>query len=98
MEADDSGTEPVHVINIDIIDNHEDATLGAFLLCDLMTLVMFIQMCFHFKFQNKHVLWFYTVLLFFFTNPVSFTSTAVFCKRVPQLYQNFQKFRWMLNR
>ncbi|KXJ15545.1 RNA polymerase II subunit A C-terminal domain phosphatase SSU72 [Exaiptasia diaphana] len=26
---------PVHVINIDIQDNHEEATLGAFLICDL---------------------------------------------------------------
>lgn len=28
---------PVHVINIDIQDNHEEATLGAFLVCELMT-------------------------------------------------------------
>ncbi|GLH05795.1 RNA polymerase II subunit A C-terminal domain phosphatase SSU72 [Gryllus bimaculatus] len=27
---------PVHVINIDIQDNHEEATLGAFLICELM--------------------------------------------------------------
>lgn len=26
---------PVHVINIDIQDNHEEATLGAFQICDL---------------------------------------------------------------
>lgn len=26
---------PVHVINIDIEDNHEEATLGAFMICDL---------------------------------------------------------------
>lgn len=31
--------QPVHVINIDIQDNHEDATLGAFLVCDLITIV-----------------------------------------------------------
>ncbi|PSN53933.1 RNA polymerase II subunit A C-terminal domain phosphatase SSU72 [Blattella germanica] len=29
----------VHVINIDIQDNHEEATLGAFLICELMTMV-----------------------------------------------------------
>ncbi|GFG28621.1 hypothetical protein Cfor_05663 [Coptotermes formosanus] len=29
----------VHVINIDIQDNHEEATLGAFLICELMTLL-----------------------------------------------------------
>lgn len=29
----------VHVINIDIQDNHEEATLGAFLICELMTVV-----------------------------------------------------------
>ncbi len=27
--------ELVHVINIDVIDNPEDATLGAFMLCEL---------------------------------------------------------------
>jgi len=27
--------ELVHIINIDILDNQEDATLGAFILCDL---------------------------------------------------------------
>jgi len=32
----------VHVINIDIQDNHEEATLGAFLICELMTLVSFM--------------------------------------------------------
>lgn len=26
---------PVHVINVDIQDNHEEATLGAFLICEL---------------------------------------------------------------
>ena len=27
--------EIVHIINIDVIDNPEDATLGAFMLCEL---------------------------------------------------------------
>ncbi|XP_078729428.1 RNA polymerase II subunit A C-terminal domain phosphatase SSU72-like isoform X2 [Lampetra fluviatilis] len=27
--------QPVHVINVDVQDNHEDATLGAFLICEL---------------------------------------------------------------
>lgn len=27
--------EPVHVINIDIPDNHEEATIGAFIVCEL---------------------------------------------------------------
>ena len=26
---------PVHIINIDVQDNHEEATLGAFQICDL---------------------------------------------------------------
>jgi len=26
---------PVHIINIDVADNHEDATLGAFILYEL---------------------------------------------------------------
>ena len=29
----------VHVINIDIQDNHEEATLGAFVVCELAKLV-----------------------------------------------------------
>jgi len=32
-------TIPVHVINIDIQDNHEEATIGAFLICELVALV-----------------------------------------------------------
>ncbi|KAL3862358.1 hypothetical protein ACJMK2_008330 [Sinanodonta woodiana] len=30
---------PVHVINVDIQDNHEEATIGAFLICDLVTML-----------------------------------------------------------
>lgn len=30
---------PVHVINIDIQDNHEEATIGAFLICELASMV-----------------------------------------------------------
>ena len=30
---------PAHVINIDIQDNHEEATLGAFLICELCDMV-----------------------------------------------------------
>ncbi|XP_077293495.1 ssu72 CTD phosphatase [Arctopsyche grandis] len=30
-------SQPVHVINIDIQDNHEEATLGAFIISDLVT-------------------------------------------------------------
>lgn len=28
--------QPVHIINMDIQDNHEEATIGAFLLCELV--------------------------------------------------------------
>lgn len=31
---------PVHIINIDIQDNHEEATMGAFLICDLAAMVV----------------------------------------------------------
>lgn len=31
--------QPVHVVNIDIQDNHEEATIGAFLFCDLMQML-----------------------------------------------------------
>ncbi|CAI9181195.1 unnamed protein product [Rangifer tarandus platyrhynchus] len=27
--------QPVHVVNVDILDTHKEATLGAFLICDL---------------------------------------------------------------
>jgi hypothetical protein len=33
----------VHVINIDIQDNHEEATIGAFLICELANMVKFIS-------------------------------------------------------
>lgn len=36
---------PVHVINLDIQDNHEEATIGAFLICELATTV---------RLQNDH--------------------------------------------
>lgn len=49
MDNDD-GTEPVHVINLDVIDNHEEATVGAFLICDMMTLVKFTD--YSFKLQQ----------------------------------------------
>ncbi len=31
--------EAAHVINIDIQDNHEEATIGAFMICDLCLMV-----------------------------------------------------------
>lgn len=31
---------PVHIINIDIQDNHEEATMGAFLICDMVQMVI----------------------------------------------------------
>ena len=31
--------EPSHIINIDIQDNHEEATIGAFMICDLCAMV-----------------------------------------------------------
>ena len=33
------GAESSHIINIDIQDNHEDATIGAFMICDLVAMV-----------------------------------------------------------
>lgn len=41
-DADDSGIatgQAVHVVNIDIQDNHEEATIGAFLFCELVALL-----------------------------------------------------------
>lgn len=31
---------PVHLINVDIQDNHEEATVGSFLICELVTTVL----------------------------------------------------------
>ena len=40
LESDGSSTfTPVHVLNIDIKDNHEEATLGAFLFLELCEMV-----------------------------------------------------------
>jgi RNA polymerase II subunit A C-terminal domain phosphatase SSU72 len=33
--------QPVHIINIDVADNHEDATLGAYILVELAQLVFY---------------------------------------------------------
>lgn len=35
--------QPVHVINIDIQDNHEEATMGAFLICDMVSMVKYVN-------------------------------------------------------
>lgn len=34
--------QPVHLINLEVQDNHEDATIGAFLICDMITMVKYI--------------------------------------------------------
>jgi len=31
--------ESVHIVNIDIQDNHEEATIGAFIICELITML-----------------------------------------------------------
>lgn len=33
------GDHHCHIINIDIQDNHEEATIGAFMICDLITMI-----------------------------------------------------------
>ncbi len=43
LESREKNTnQPIHVINIDVCDNHEDATLGAFILLDLAQMVIFV--------------------------------------------------------
>lgn len=42
--------KPVHIINIDIQDNHEEATMGAFLICDLVAMV-----CITYSSQTLHI-------------------------------------------
>nr|CAG4651350.1 EOG090X0E4R [Simocephalus serrulatus]SVE94513.1 EOG090X0E4R [Simocephalus serrulatus] len=39
LEGRDSQTTPVHVVNIEIQDNHEEATIGAFLMCELVSMM-----------------------------------------------------------
>jgi len=36
---DKEGHPPVHILNLDIQDNHEEATIGAFMICDLCQLL-----------------------------------------------------------
>ena len=37
--SDSVSETPVHVINVDIVDNPEDATIGAFMFCELMQML-----------------------------------------------------------
>jgi len=38
---------PVHVVNLDIQDNHEEATIGAFMICELVNIVsLFLKLYF----------------------------------------------------
>nr|CAG4648902.1 EOG090X0E4R [Polyphemus pediculus] len=39
LESRDSQSIPVHVINVEIQDNHEEATIGAFLICELVSML-----------------------------------------------------------
>lgn len=51
---------PVHVINIDVQDNQEEATIGAFLICDMISMVIKIQIKFNYFFkQGNNCLGFY---------------------------------------
>lgn len=45
---------PVHIINVDIQDNQEEATIGAFFICDLVNLVWMVQIQFFSIFQDLH--------------------------------------------
>lgn len=42
--------QPVHLINIDIQDNHEEATVGSFLICELVTVVSYFLYAFYILF------------------------------------------------
>lgn len=50
-------SQPVHVINVDIQDNHEEATLGAFLICELCQCVsvMIVLNVFYFVIYSIHL-------------------------------------------
>ncbi|XP_016116075.1 RNA polymerase II subunit A C-terminal domain phosphatase SSU72-like [Sinocyclocheilus grahami] len=57
--------QPVHVINVDIQDNHEEATLGAFLICELCQCVSTDPNTWSYSYQfNKIILDELIVLMF----------------------------------
>jgi len=51
--------QPAHLINIDIQDNHEEATVGSFLICELVTVVLYIFLLtflyFKYVFHNMQI-------------------------------------------
>ena len=47
--------EPVHIINIDVQDNHEEATIGAIMICDLCTLVNVIESIVYFIWHHNYL-------------------------------------------
>lgn len=51
---------PVHVINIDVQDNQEEATIGAFLICDMISMVKKIQINFNENLIKKFKIFFKT--------------------------------------
>lgn len=51
--------QPVHIINIDIQDNHEEATMGAFLICDMVSMVS--RLTFWRKWENCSLLLIYSL-------------------------------------
>ena len=58
-----SHNQPVHVINIDIQDNHEEATLGAFLICDLITMVCYFYVILYVNYSIKDLFFILVKLL-----------------------------------
>lgn len=39
VSMDSVDNRPVHVLNVDVVDNAEDALMGAFLITDMLNLV-----------------------------------------------------------
>lgn len=56
--------KPVHIINIDIQDNHEEATMGAFSICDLVAMVTINDILFPFFCYSFHMKWNVMVYVF----------------------------------
>ena len=79
-------TASVHVINIDIQDNHEEATIGAFLFCELAGLVSPLDWVQQFVGEVDNFIHFFSFFLFFF----QLTSSEDLDNDIDELLHDFE--------